>query len=183
MGGGKKYSCLQHGMGRKVKAARIDLGDVTDKNIGQLKLLNRTVFPVSYGEPFYKSVLSDPTYLTQLAFYGGDALVGAVCARLEKKDDKSTLYIMTLGVLAPYRDLGIGKQLLEYVEDAAKTRFASDNVQEIYLHVQEGNDAIKFYSKYGFEGSEKVEKYYQKIEPNTAIVLRKTLTPTEENSS
>ena len=53
-------------MGGKVKQVRIDLGDVTDKNIGQLKVLNKTLFPVPYKEPFYKAVLEDPNYLTQL---------------------------------------------------------------------------------------------------------------------
>lgn len=53
-------------MVRKVKQSRIDLGDITDKNIGQLKLLNKTVFPVTYGAPFYKSVLSDSNYETKL---------------------------------------------------------------------------------------------------------------------
>ena len=43
------------------------------------------------------------------AFYSGDALVGAVCCRLEKANGKACIYIMTLGVLAPYRDLGIGE--------------------------------------------------------------------------
>lgn len=53
-------------MGRQVKPVRIDLGDLTDKNVGQLKMLNKTLFPVSYKEPFYKAVLSNPDYLSQL---------------------------------------------------------------------------------------------------------------------
>lgn len=49
-------------------------------------------------------------------------------------------------------------------------------IDNIYLHVQEGNDAIKFYSQFGFEESGKIENYYSKIQPATAIILRKKVT-------
>ena len=48
-------------------------------------------------------------------------------------------------------------------------------MEEIYLHVQEGNDAIKFYTSFGFEEGEKVPDYYINIEPTSAIILRKKL--------
>lgn len=37
--------------------SNIELGDVTQHNIKQLKRLNTVVFPVSYNEKFYKDVL------------------------------------------------------------------------------------------------------------------------------
>ncbi|KAJ8555423.1 hypothetical protein K7X08_012919 [Anisodus acutangulus] len=39
---------------------------------------------------------------------------------------------MTLGVLAPYRGLGIGTKLLNHVLDIC----TKQNIREIYLHVQ-----------------------------------------------
>ena len=55
------------------------------------------------------------------AFYN-DVLVGTVSVRKEPREDgASRLYIMTLGVLAPYRELGIGSQLLNHVFDLCES--------------------------------------------------------------
>ena len=51
-----------------------------------------------------------PSLFRLLAAYYNDILIGAIACRLEAKGDgKAKLYIMTLGVLAPYRDLGVGE--------------------------------------------------------------------------
>lgn len=108
----------------------IDLGDLTDKNVGQLKILNAAIFPVKYNDKFYSDLLlAGREELTKLGMllitivifkkikqnnlffsaYYNDVLVGAVCCRIE---DEHKLYIMTLGVLAPYRQLKIGMLFL-----------------------------------------------------------------------
>jgi hypothetical protein len=40
-----------------MKRVNIELGDLTQHNLKQLKVLNRDVFPVSYNEKFYKDLL------------------------------------------------------------------------------------------------------------------------------
>ena len=51
-----------------------------------------------------------PHFHTSCAAYHNDILVGAITARSEKQagGKSSKMYIVTLGVLAPYRDFGIG---------------------------------------------------------------------------
>ena len=55
--------------------------------------------------------------LNILAYYN-DIVVGAVCCRVDKSDNGRRLYIMTLGCLAPYRRLGIGKLNIYLISNA-----------------------------------------------------------------
>lgn len=36
---------------------KADFGDLTDKNLGQLKVLNTAIFPVKYNDKFYTDLL------------------------------------------------------------------------------------------------------------------------------
>lgn len=41
----------------RIKRVNIELGELTQHNLKQLKILNRDIFPVSYNEKFYKDLL------------------------------------------------------------------------------------------------------------------------------
>uniref|UniRef100_M1ABH8 Pre-mRNA-splicing factor cwc24 n=1 Tax=Solanum tuberosum TaxID=4113 RepID=M1ABH8_SOLTU len=84
---------------------------------------------------------------------------------------------MTLGVLAPYRGLGIGTKLLNHVLDLS----AKQNNREIYLHVQTSNDdVINFYKKSGFEVTDTIKNYYTNITPPDCYVLTKFISQTKK---
>ncbi|KAF3447184.1 hypothetical protein FNV43_RR12364 [Rhamnella rubrinervis] len=160
------------GAGREVQ---ISLDGVRDKNLMQLKKLNTALFPVRYNDKYYTDALTSGEF-TKLAYYS-DICVGSIACRLEKKDNGAVcVYIMTLGVLAPYRGLGIGTRLLNHALDLC----AKQNISEIYLHVQTNNeDAINFYKKFGFEITETIENYYTNITPPDCYVLTKHISQTQ----
>uniref|UniRef100_A0A0D9V2T0 N-acetyltransferase domain-containing protein n=1 Tax=Leersia perrieri TaxID=77586 RepID=A0A0D9V2T0_9ORYZ len=140
---------------------RTSLDGVRDKNVMQLKKLNTALFPVRYNNKYYQDTIASKDF-SKLAYYS-DICVGAITCRLEKKEGGAVcVYIMTLGVLAPYRSLGIGTKLLNHVIELCEKQ----NIPEIYLHVQTNNDdAIAFYKKFGFEITKTIEKYYKNITP------------------
>ncbi|EST06343.1 GNAT domain protein [Kalmanozyma brasiliensis GHG001] len=188
---------------RSLLPKRIDVAQLTPNNLGQLRKLNSVLFPVQYSERFYKDVLlPDAAEVCKLGLFN-DVAVGTICCRLEHvSKDVVRIYIMTLGVLAPYRRLGIASALLQHVLDhvspgkeiqiidpetpvpkpkkdkngkeiKAELVKKTVKVDSIYLHVQTSNDEARvFYEKFGFKVAETIESYYRRIQPASAWVLR-----------
>merc|ERR1712178_271842 len=159
---------------------RIMLDDLTPHNIKQFKMINKAVFPVNYVDAFYRDAQKSEIHFSKLAYFN-DLVVGGVCFRLEeassseiglinksitqesiKKASLKRAYIMTLGVLTPYRRYGV-----------EKSKELGD-INGIYLHVQTNNDVAKsFYEKLGFVQEGGVfEGYYKKIDPPDAFMLK-----------
>lgn len=156
---------------RCVGRCDMELGEVTHHNVQQLKRLNQTVFPVAYNDKFYKEIVTAGE-LAKLAYFN-DIVVGGVCCRIDIQNNVRRLYIMTLGTLAPYRRLGIGTMLLKHVFTLCEKDTSIDN---IYLHVQINNEsALDFYRRFGFEIAGTAEKYYKRIEPDSAYILVKKI--------
>mmetsp|Transcript_22254 Transcript_22254/g.26737 ORF Transcript_22254/g.26737 Transcript_22254/m.26737 type:complete len:170 (+) Transcript_22254:175-684(+) len=150
----------------------ITLVEPTEKNINVLKKLNAHIFPVPYQDKFYSDCMSCVPF-TIMALYT-DFVIGAICCRLEKQPDgKARMYMMTLGILAPYRRRGVGVKLLNHTMKLAKE---DPNVEEVYLHVQTSNDdAMEFYKKYGFKYLETIKDYYKRIEPPDCHVYSRSV--------
>lgn len=107
---------------------------VRDKTVEQLKMMNTVIFPIRYPEKIYQDCLACGE-LSQFAYHN-DVAIGSVACRTEKlPDGGARLYILTLGVLAPYRGMGVGTRLLQRVMTLAS---ADPNIKEAALHVQVG---------------------------------------------
>ncbi|THH19951.1 hypothetical protein EW146_g1302 [Bondarzewia mesenterica] len=159
----------------KSPSARVSFASLTPNNLGTVRKLNSVLFPIKYSEKFYQDILlPEAEEFCQLVYYN-DVPVGTICCRFENKDAATELYLMTMGVLAPYRSLGIGSQCLELVLQAAAAH-TKPKITRIYLHVQVSNDdAKRFYERHGFKEISVDEHYYKKITPSGAWLLEKVL--------
>lgn len=84
-------------------------------------------------------------------------------------------YLVSLGITAPFRGLGIGGRILEWVETYCVDAWGID-VGRIVLHVQRCNaQAVQFYLKNGFVKVCEVKDYYTKVEGRDALFLKKQI--------
>ncbi|KAJ2891129.1 N-acetyltransferase 5 [Coemansia aciculifera] len=162
-------------------ASQVQFQTVDASNMPRLRSLNTVLFPVHYSSSFYRGLLL-PGQFAQLATFG-NAYVGTIACRKQplgfaaglvtgtgdSSDNMFEMYMMTLGVLAPYRRLGVGRQLLLHAIEFAKR---DPLVAKIVLHVQiDNDDALRFYHKHGFTTVRMVERYYKVINPPHAYLL------------
>ncbi|KAH6914301.1 N-acetyltransferase NAT13 [Coprinopsis sp. MPI-PUGE-AT-0042] len=158
--------------------SNISFASLTVNNLGTVRKLNSVLFPIRYSEKFYQDVLKPEVEDFCKLVYYNDIPVGTICCRLEDKNDQIHLYLMTMGVLAPYRSRELGSRALELITEAASKH--NPKIEKVYLHVQVSNDAAKrFYEKHGFAEVSLHKDYYKKITPADAWVLEKRVTPTE----
>ena len=127
-----------------------------------------------YNKDELLSIINDDKKPVYVAEEDGEVLGYCFCiikdVNLDKNvDNCKTLYIDDLCVDEKYKNRHIGKALLEYVKDVAK----SIDVKYITLNVWEGNDIAKiFYEKNGF-GIRKTEMEY-KIWLNGTFQIKRT---------
>lgn len=149
--------------------------EVNETNIDELEGINQVIFPIKYPRRVYDDIVACGG-VSQLARLSDTSkrIVGGISCRLENTVNGPILYIITLGVLSPYRSMGLGSMLLNRCLDMVQLCLPEVHVAK--LHVQVGNDdAIRFYEKHGFEIVERIENYYVRVEPRHAVVLQKSL--------
>ncbi|KAI8902616.1 acyl-CoA N-acyltransferase [Globomyces pollinis-pini] len=155
----------------------VQLHSIHKHNLEEFKNLNLSLFPVVYNQKFYKDIIeTHPPAFSRLA-YMDSRVIGAISCRQELVDGVCRVYIMTLGVLDPFRKLGLGSLLLSRILDVCQK---DETVDHILLHVHVSNlNAIRFYKRNGFSIQTVVEGYYEKnagVNPPDAFILKKSMT-------
>ncbi|ETV70450.1 hypothetical protein H257_14112 [Aphanomyces astaci] len=152
-------------------ALPIEFGPITTQNVGVLRVLNQVIFPVRYTDSFYTDIVSTPRELSKFGYVNG-MIVSSICCRVEATPDGlDRVYIMTLGVLEPYRKLKLGGALL----DSVLAHCERTHMDHIYLHVQTSNtDAIRFYTTHGFRITQTIYNYYRNISPPDCYILARS---------
>lgn len=104
---------------KKALSSKVTFASLTQNNLGTVRTLNRTIFPIKYSEKFYSEILLPEVeefcklsvcqyvFFLQLVsvpialpVYYKDIPVGTICCRFEQEGDAHHLYLLTMGVLA-----------------------------------------------------------------------------------
>lgn len=144
-----------------------------------LELIHASLFPVRYDIDFFLNVVNGLGIVSwgavDISRSDGyiDELIGFVTARIItveeseienllrcdiSRKDKTLVYILTLGVVEQYRNLGIASSL---VREVIKYASSISSCRGVYLHVISYNQpAIRFYQKMMFKLVRRLSRFY-----------------------
>lgn len=161
------------------------ISPVLEAHLPSIRRLTSTTLPVRYGDAFFDTTVTDPVAhdLCRVVLYASEP-VGWIRCRLEpcspnsalssSRQAHSQIYIQALALLSPYRGLGLASMLLDAILSSTVARF--EQTVCMYAHVWEKNeDALEWYAKRGFKRVMLVERYYRKLRPGGAWIVRREL--------
>jgi N-alpha-acetyltransferase 50 len=184
--------------GRALSTAKllpnVELSPVTEENLPQFRRLVSVLLPATYTDKFYAETLTDAVIssVTLLALWkdGRDSkVVAGIRCRVfvsslgepakRKKDtpNEPSLYISTIGTLAPFRNHGLATILLRDVMWRAVQEY---DISTVTAHVWEANEEAKaWYAKLGFQEVKYESDYYRKLRPSGAWLLERRVLPSD----
>lgn len=166
------------------------ISKILPSHIAALKRINALLLCITYPDNFYHAVLQStphPNFSRAILWATSPTtpmVIGGIVCRLEPSPTTATseLYIQSLALLSPYRAYGLATAALDdVINTVVKNPLAENPITSLYAHVwTENEDGLEWYKKRGFtvEGSV-VEGYYRRLKPDTALVLRRTLAPSD----
>ena len=150
---------------------------ILPSHIHRLKSITATLLPVRYSDKFFLECL-EPEKHSAVAFVAlyDSQVVGWIRGRVEpfpnaENEVYQQIYLQALGILAPYRGLGLAAELLKAVNNQALSSYPK--VRSMYAHVWESNDdALGWYDKQDFRRIMLQPQYYRRLKPSGAWMVR-----------
>jgi len=166
--------------GSRLRDPRAAIMHVSQSHLERLRSITATLLPVRYSEKFFTECLEPEKYtvISFVALYDSQP-VGWIRCRIEPFPNAANevyqqIYVQALGILAPFRGLGLAAELLKAVEGSAPSSYPK--VRSVYAHVWESNeDALTWYDKQGFTRLMLQQQYYRRLKPSGAWMVRKEL--------
>lgn len=118
--------------------------------------------------------------------YDADLAKRAAALVSPTRESALALYIQSLVLLAPYRGLGLAAALLEGISADAAAASPALRIEWVYAHVwTENEDGLAWYGRRGFERDALLDKYYWKLKPDSAWVVKRRVAaaPRVENGA
>lgn len=166
---------------------------LTEATLPDFRRLNQLLLPIPYPDKFYKDIIADAvTHTITLAAFWQDNdsslyhLVAGIRCRLlanspasgtGQSEDKPSLYIASIGTLAPYRGHGLATALMNRVLVSASELYG---IGTITAHVWEANDEARaWYAKLDFFEVQYEAMYYRRLNPKGAYLLERRVKTTD----
>ncbi|KAL3426568.1 N-acetyltransferase san [Phlyctema vagabunda] len=170
---------------------RASITTIQEPHIQPLRRINSLLLPISYPDSFYHSILTPGNFSRVIqwtdANVGAESkVVGGIVCRLDANPVDATshdIYIQSLVLLSPYRSQGLATNALDTVISAAVAQ-KEVKVASLYAHVwTENSEGLEWYTARGFQRDEGViPAYYRRLKPDTALLLRRRLSPSDHLS-
>jgi ribosomal protein S18 acetylase RimI-like enzyme len=193
---GEQSSTASRTLSKAKLLPNVALVPVTEDNVSQFRRLVTVLLPATYTDKFYAETLNDPVIssVSLLALWKDEAandgkVVAGIRCRVfvssladtpkRKKDtpDEPSLYISTIGTLAPFRNHGLATTLLREVMWRAVQDYGTSTVT---AHVWEANEEARaWYAKLGFQEAKYEADYYRKLRPSGAWLLQRSVLPSD----
>jgi ribosomal protein S18 acetylase RimI-like enzyme len=146
-----------------------------DKYFYIMKNHFKVLFKITYPESFFEKVYRSEEYQTILGIdkSSKELLCFAV---IEIRDNNHSADILALGVIKEYQNKKLGSKLLQKILE----ELTLIGVNNVFLYVQQINEnAIRLYTKFGFQIDEDLNDYYNFDDENEckAYKMKKTLVP------
>jgi len=193
---GEQSSTAGRALSKTKLLPNVGIVPVTEDNISQFRRLVTVLLPATYTDKFYAETLADPVIssVSRLALWKNEAgqdgrvVAGIRCKVLVsspaevpegKRDtpDEPSLYISTIGTLAPFRSHGLATILLRQVMWRAVQDYG---ISTVTAHVWEANEEARaWYAKLGFQEAKYEADYYRKLRPSGAWLLQRRVLPSD----